>query len=134
MRYMEPNDLGRIVRDDWYTLPQRLSYVRLDQVQLMPDHFHGIIVLDGGKSTPRVDAAGATGSGRRRPNGPLPGSLGAVLAAFRSGTTIRMNQLRGTPGHRYWQRGFHDWRIRQTHLCEIERIAPTIVEDPSHWY
>ena len=44
---MEPNELGRIVLDDWNESPERLSYVRLDQVQLMPDHFHAIIVLDG---------------------------------------------------------------------------------------
>lgn len=99
----------------------------------MPDHFHGFIVLDGGKSTPRVDYAGATSSGRRRPNGPLPGSLGAVLAAFRTGTTNRMNQLRGTPGQRYWQRGFHDWRIRPTHPGEFERIAQYIAENPMNW-
>lgn len=130
---MEPNELGRIVLDDWYALPQRLPHVQLDQVQLMPDHFHAIITLDGSKSTPRVDAAGGVKEDRDRPNGPLPGSLGAIIGAFKSGSTIRINRLRGTPGHRYWQKGFHDWRIRPTHAGQFERIARYIAENPVHW-
>lgn len=130
---MEPNELGRIVLDDWNALPERLLHVRLDQMQLMPDHFHGIIMLDGSKSTRRVDAAGGEGDGRGRPNGPLPGSLGAIIGAFKSGTTIRMNRLRDTPGHRYWQKGFHDWRIRPTHGGEFERIAHYIATNPVRW-
>lgn len=130
---MEPSDLGRIVLDDWLALPERLKYVRLDQVQLMPDHFHAIIMLDG-VSTRGVDAANDNGNGRSRPNGPLPGSLGAIIAAFKSGTTIRMNQQRNTPGQRYWQHGFHDWRIRPTHPGEFERIALYIAENPQKWH
>jgi putative transposase len=130
---MEPNELGRIVLDDWYALPQRLPHVRLDQVQLMPDHFHAIIMLDESRSTRRVDAARGVKEDRDRPNGPLPGSLGAIIGAFKSGTTIRINRLRDTPGLRYWQKGFHDWRIRPTHAGQFERIARYIAENPVHW-
>jgi putative transposase len=135
---IEPNELGRIVLDDWYALPERLPHIRLDQVQLMPDHFHAIIVLDGRKSTRssdayRSDAARGGGDGRDGANGPLPGSLGAIIGAFKSGTTIRMNRLRGTPGHRHWQKGFHDWRIRPTHAGEFERIARYIADNPAKW-
>lgn len=130
---MEPNDLGHIVLDDWILLPQRLPYVRLDQVQLMPDHFHAIIVLDGSMSTRRADAASGATADRVRPNGPLPGSLGAIIGAFKSGTTIRMNRLRNTPGHRYWQKGFNDWRIRPTRAGQFERIAKYIADNPKNW-
>lgn len=137
---MEPNELGRIVMDDWNMLPERLPHVRLlDQVQLMPDHFHAIIVLDCSKSTSAersrsgVDAAGGRQQVRDRANGPLPGSLGAIIGAFKSGTTIRMNRLRGTSGHRYWQKGFNDWRIRPTHNGQFERIAKYIAENPAKW-
>jgi len=136
---MEPNDLGRIVLDDWNMLPERLPHVRLDQFQLMPDHFHGIIILDGSKSTSaersrsRVDAAGRGGDGRSRANGPLPGSLGAIIGAFKSGSTIRMNHLRDTPGQRYWKKGFHDWRIRPTQPGQFERIAHYIASNPARW-
>lgn len=128
---MEPNDLGRIVLDDRYALPERLEYVRLDQVQLMPDHFHAIIIVNGTGSTRRVDAAVGDAAASSRPKGPLPRSLGAIIAAFKSGSTIRMNRSRGTPGQRYWQKGYHDWRIRSTHAGEFERIARYIADNPS---
>ncbi len=44
-----------------------------------------------------------------------------------------MNRLRNTPGQRYWQQGFHDWRIRPTHHGEFERIAQYIAENPGNW-
>jgi len=136
---MEPNELGQIVLDDWNALPERLPQVRLDQMQLMPDHFHAIIVLDGSKSTSAErsrsggDAAGGVKEGRVRPNGPLPGSLGAIIGAFKSGTSIRMNRLRDIPGQRYWQKGFHERRIRPTHAGEFERIAHYIATNPVRW-
>ena len=71
---------------------------------------------------------------RGRPNGPLPGSLGAIFGAFKSGTTIRMNRLRGIPGQRYWQQGFHDWRIRPTHAGQFERSASSIPTNSARWW
>lgn len=145
---MEPNAMGRIVLDQWNALPRHFAHVQLDQVQLMPDHFHAIIILAGGiGSTLRADAtaaAGATtdGSGategagpgtNARPNGTRPGSLGAIIGAFKSGTTYHMNRLAGTPGQRYWQPGFHDRVIRVTY-GEFERIARYIAQNPSKWW
>lgn len=130
---MEPNDLGRIVLEHWYALPSHFVHLRLVQVQLMPDHLHAIVVLSGVGSTLKVDAtvvpeAIAVG----RPLGPAAGSLGAIIGAFKSGTTYAMNQLRSTPGQRYWQRGFHDRAIRTTQ-GEFERIARYIAENPKNW-
>ncbi|MDQ3101814.1 MAG: transposase [Bacteroidota bacterium] len=127
---MEPNDLGQIVLNDLSALPNHFPTVRLDQVQLMPDHLHMIIVITSSGSTRKVDAADAATNDPVRPRGPKSGSLGAIIAAFKSGTTIKMNRLRGTPGQRYWQQGFHDWRIRLTHSGEFERIANYIAANP----
>ena len=130
---MEPNDLGRIVLDQWHALPAHFAHLRLDQVQLMPDHLHAIVVLSGVGSTQRVDATTLpVGNTVGRPIGPPPGSLGAIIGAFKSGTTYAMNQLRATPGQRYWQRGSHDRAIRTTQ-GEFERIARYIEENPRNW-
>ena len=138
---MEPNDLGRIVLDQWQALPTHFAHLRLDQVQLMPDHLHAIVVLagvgsssgSGGGSTLRVDGTTALVKDvESRPIGPTAGSLGAIIGAFKSGTTYAMNQLRATPGQRYWQRGFHDRAIRTTQ-GEFERIARYIAENPQNW-
>jgi putative transposase len=114
----EPNDAGRIVLQDLQALPQHFPHVRLDEVQLMPDHLHFVITIKGDGSTRPstplrvgVDGAGADSEvsaspQSARPRGPKPGSLGAIIAAFKSGSTIKMNRLRGTPGQKYWQLGY----------------------------
>jgi len=40
------NDFGKIVCDEWIKLPERYSNVSLDVFQIMPNHIHGVIVLD----------------------------------------------------------------------------------------
>lgn len=131
---LEPNELGRIVVADWNALPGYFPHLRLDQFQLMPDHMHGILVLDGtaSGSTLRVDAAGAVDNVGATPRGPVPGSQGAIIGAFKSGTTYRMNALNGTPGQRYWQLGYHERYIRRN-AGEFERIAAYIEQNPAKW-
>ena len=59
--HLEPTDTGRLVLNEWLALPDHFKHLRLDQVQLMPNHLHAILVLDGftrSGSTLRVDATG----------------------------------------------------------------------------
>lgn len=43
---MKINNLGKIVEECWYDLPNHYKNCRLDEFIVMPDHFHGIIVID----------------------------------------------------------------------------------------
>ena len=40
------NDYGKIANDEWEKLPQRFLNFELDVFQVMPNHMHGIIVLN----------------------------------------------------------------------------------------
>ena len=42
---MNLNDLGRLVSDAWDDLPNHYGQIELDAVAIMPNHFHGIILL-----------------------------------------------------------------------------------------
>jgi REP element-mobilizing transposase RayT len=42
---MRLNDAGRMVEDVWTTLPTRFPSIDLDEFAIMPNHFHGIMVL-----------------------------------------------------------------------------------------
>lgn len=68
---MRLNEAGEMVATLWDGLAARFSGVGIDRFVVMPNHLHGILVLD-------ADAGGATMAGRRqrgRPRGsPLPGS------------------------------------------------------------
>ena len=41
------NDAGNIVHSTWNDLPAHYHHVRLDAMVIMPNHIHGIIVLNG---------------------------------------------------------------------------------------
>ncbi len=141
---IELNDTGRIVDECWCAIPDHFPHARLDQTQIMPDHLHGIIVLAppvgniGNESTQWVDATGALEDDRAmddvpaRPRGPVAGSLGAIIAAFKSETTKRINRLNGVTGHRLWQPGYYERAIRQQG-GEYGRIAQYIAENPAKW-
>src|SRR5437773_396353 len=40
------NDAGKIAFDEWMKLPERFPNFDLDVFQIMPNHIHGIIVLN----------------------------------------------------------------------------------------
>ena len=139
------NDLGRIVDECWRAIPDHFAHARLDQMQIMPDHLHAILVLvpvgpvqQPVGSTQWVDATGAPNDDSAmddvpaRPRGPVPGSLGSIIAAFKSETTKRINRLNGITGQRLWQPSYYERAIRQ-HGGEYGRIAQYIAENPANW-
>lgn len=130
---MELNDAGHIVLDRWNAIPEHHAGARLDQLQIMPDHLHAILVLDppvSFGSTLGVDATREEHG--RRPNGPAPGSLGAIIGAFKSVTTKRINSASGRIGGTVWQAGYHERVIRRSG-GEYARIAHYIAENPVKW-
>ncbi len=60
-----------------------------------------------------------------------PGSLGAIIRSFKSATTKRINQDRGTPGVPVWQRNYYERVIRKER--EREAIRQYIAGNPSRW-
>ena len=145
---MEPNTAGRMALDEWHALPDHFPHLRLDAVQLMPDHLHAILILDRRLLDPDRSAlrADTTGGGPQpigdgpidRPTRDAPpvkpyrGTLGVIISSFKAAVTYKLNRLDHTPGRRYWQPGYHE-RIIRTTRGEFERIARYIAENPSKW-
>ena len=67
----------------------------------------------------------------RRPTGPPPGSLGAIVGNFKSVTTRRVNRMRKTPGTSLWQRNYYERIIRNER--ELNRIRQYIYDNPARW-
>jgi len=40
------NKYGKIIEKQWLWLEQHYKYVKLDEYIIMPDHFHGILIID----------------------------------------------------------------------------------------
>jgi REP element-mobilizing transposase RayT len=63
---MRLNDLGKIAAACWNNLPRSFPNLTLDQWVVMPNHFHGILVLDDPIPDGGGEASAATLSGKRR--------------------------------------------------------------------
>lgn len=135
---MELNDVGDIVDECWRAIPDHFPHVHLHEMQIMPDHLHAILELDRGndngtvQATQWVAATDAVGGSRRIANGPRRGSLAAIIGAFKSETTKRVNRLNDTPARSLWQPNFYERAIRE-HYGEWGRIALYIAENPKNW-
>ena len=132
------SEMGEIVNAYWLRLPNLYS-IQLDEWVIMPNHMHGIIwILDSDASYAKTQTDDyisksfiAFASPKLRPIGTKSGSLGAIVQNYKSVTTRKINQLRGTPGLPIWQRNYFERIIRDE--GEWERIRLYIQENPTRW-
>src|SRR5438093_2097370 len=139
---MVVNEYGRVVWEEWHRSAEIRREVRLDEFMVMPNHLHGIMVITCAEAH-RVGATGhheiiaiEVGAHGRAPlqHRQLhrqPRSLGSFVAGFKSATTKRINELRGTPGVPLWQRNYHEHVIRSED--ELHRIREYIQTNPLRW-
>jgi len=66
-----------------------------------------------------------------RPNGPASGSIGAIIAQYKSIVTKRIRRLPDAPGHPIWQRNYYEHIIRSEE--SLNQIRQYIVNNPSRW-
>jgi len=140
------NTAGDMIEKCWLELNRKFPIVEMDQYVVMPNHFHGIVVITSepvGAGSPRPksdthtrnttpDSHTTTTSGAE--TAPLPSrrlSLGNVVAYLKYQTTKQINELRQTPGITVWQRNYYEHIIRNEE--SLNRIREYIVNNPIQW-
>lgn len=137
---MVENPYAKVVRRCWEALPNHYPHVTLDAFVIMPNHVHGIVVLDeipdGAVGPDRALGAGfklaPTGSGNAVEGGaPARHGLPEIVRALKTYSARGINVLRGMPGMAVWQRGYYEHVIRNEHA--LGRIREYIVSNPRNW-
>ncbi len=95
------NEYGRLVEGEWGRIPSVWPVVKLDAFIVMPNHIHGILVIEdldtekAGAVTPLPGRASRSGAASAAPPGSplqgeaeLAGSVGANQSARSSGTAV----------------------------------------------
>ena len=83
------NNVGRVVESTWNELSQHYEGVETDEYIVMPNHFHGIIVLVGaGQALPRIDTTIRQNQGAAS-SAP---TLGDIVRIFKSKSTRRVRR------------------------------------------
>ena len=120
---MRLNDVGRMVAESWQWLSKQYDYVELDAWVIMPNHLHGIVIIN---DVCRCDSRTAPTWNRVKPK-----SLGSLIGAFKTTSTKQVNIYRGTPGAKLWQRSFYDHIIRDEE--SLDNIRVYIRNNPLKW-
>lgn len=117
---MQLNEAGEMVQIIWDNLPGRFPQLALDAFVVMPNHVHGILVINSVESPD---------------NTPAP-KLGTIINAFKSITTheyikgVRENGWKAFPG-KLWQRNYYDEIIRNEVV--LDQIREYIINNPGQW-
>ena len=112
------NAFGELVEFTWYDLPNHNTNVILDQFIVMPNHVHGIIILNDVHDTVEADSAIVGAGSEPAPTGhnnitnpqinnvPKPHGLPEIVRQFKTFSARRVNQKRKMTGYPVWQRGY----------------------------
>lgn len=106
--------------EEWARTPELRPDVELCDYVVMPNHFHAVLIL-------QTVGANCRSPLPRRFAGQGSGSLAAIIAGFKSATTVRINRIRGTPGRPVWQRNYYE-RVLREH--EFERAREYVLDNP----
>jgi putative transposase len=142
---MHLNDTGLIVGECWQGIPEHFPHVDLDVLAIMPNHFHGIMMImdggGGGHAGTEYEGTGHEGTACRAPTTamattesfgkPVSGSLATIIRSFKSATTKRINQFLNHPGCPVWQRNYYERVIRNER--ELATVREYIVNNPMKW-
>jgi REP element-mobilizing transposase RayT len=75
--------LQEIVRQQWEQLPQRFPDLILDEFTIMPNHIHGILIVEADRSAENVGATLAVAQNNGAGARPAP-TVGEIVGAFKS--------------------------------------------------
>lgn len=114
---MQLGPVGELVTEEWRRTGDIRPHIVLDEFVVMPNHVHGIVMID----YPWL--------GERRSEDAKQ-SLERIMAGFKGACTRRIRELIGGSAP-IWQKSYHDEIIRDDqHLLNIRRY---IADNPAQW-
>lgn len=136
---MQLSTMGLIVQGCWYEIPRFNKQVELGAFIVMPDHLHGILILNTapvGTWQCRVPTRQNNVPTKKtepdfyRKITPPPGSVSVIIGSFKSACTRHIR--RAFPEVDFaWQERFYDHIIRND--GSYTRISNYIINNPKKW-
>ncbi|MCK5760390.1 MAG: transposase [Candidatus Delongbacteria bacterium] len=152
------NKFGLIAQKEWKNTSVIRQNVELDEFIIMPDHIHGIIIINRRGVMPyalkndlnneNIDYNNIDHENDMRTYGntPLPfmenvqkntplrspiQTIGSIIRGYKSAVTIKVNQIRKTPKIKIWQRNYFERIIRNQKA--LEKIRYYIRNNPENY-
>jgi putative transposase len=131
------NQCGAIIADEWQKSSVIRKEIELDAWIVMPNHFHGIVIIKNivRKNCDHIVEANGDDDGGENARSPLQGmkpkSLSSLMAGFKSITTKKINILRDAATTPLWQRNYYEHIIRNPDA--MYKIRQYIINNPVSW-
>ena len=113
------NECGQIVSECWRDLPNHYRNIKLDEAIIMPNHIHGIIIIENN-----------VGNGFK----PFPTKihgLSEIMRGFKTFSSRKINNKITNNRRFHWQKSFYDHVIRNEN--ELTFIREYILNNPKKW-
>lgn len=133
---MKYNEIGKMANKFWQEIPEHFSFVILDEWVIMPDHVHGIIVIN--KQIVNADVVGAQNIARlqnvqplnhRNIFGPQSNNLASIIRGYKIAVTKHAN-VNNIPFK--WQPLYYEHIIRDDRA--LNNIRRYIRNNPRMWH
>ena len=121
---MHLNLAGKTVNAVWQRLPNYFKNITLDGFVIMPNHLHGIIIINDNNWQRSPQKTYPTFTGTK------PGSLSAIVQNLKSVSSRKVNRILKNSGT-IWQSNFYE-RIPRNETA-INRIRQYILDNPKNW-
>ena len=118
------NKSGKIIEKEWLKTTDLRKMVELDYYVIMPNHFHGILIVNGPENFVNVVETHSDASLHKVKN-----NLSYIIRGFKSSCTKQIH-LSGNSTFK-WQSRFYDHIIRNEH--DLRRIRNYIKNNPLKW-
>ena len=136
------SEAGKIAEKSWAEIPLHFPFIILDAFVIMPNHMHGILIIDNGthvhhqslKSKNNDISLKCTrndiSSEFMSQISPKKGSVSTVVRSYKSSCTNKINRM--NPGLNFkWQTRFYDRIIREQK--SHQSIRQYILNNPAKW-
>lgn len=141
---MKLSHAGVIANVLWHQIPHHAQNVELGAFVVMPNHIHGIIIINDNvetghalylqstkqstKQTPNESTIQPRTIGQQRFQNIGKNSISSIVGSYKSAVTKHANRLEL---EFQWQPRFHDHIIRDEK--SYQRISTYIMNNPAHW-
>lgn len=123
------NEYGEMAKNFWVEIPSHFPHAKLDEFIVMPNHIHGIIIIN----------KNIVGANNHSPHSHSPQrisefrspkrTIGSIVRGFKIGVTKWFRQ--NTDIYNVWQRNYYEHIIRNDD--ELNRIREYINNNPLNW-
>jgi len=153
-----PNRQAEVVTECWLDLPLHYYNCTLDEFIVMPNHVHGIVIINNDIIETRFKQDNIVAETGLKPDKVVvetglkpdkvvvetglkpvstagrvakPYPLSEIIRGFKTFSARRINEYQNTRGKAFWQSRFFDHIIRNRE--ELKRIRQYIIENPLKW-